>query len=179
MAGAGCEQTPNPCGFSGIPSSDSANFSAGAGDALEVLARAVILVAGLAIPDHARAAILARVVAGVGLPEADSKTRNEPKAADLGAYELALAVEAVQGSIRATSGLSGTETATSAPAASSRTPGDLPGPSRFPRTLLDAGSVEQRVTLGRSPDAVRAGVTQILRRPPSGGASAAGALGAP
>jgi hypothetical protein len=39
-----------------------ADFSANPADHLDLLGRAVLLVAGLAIPEHDRAAVLARVV---------------------------------------------------------------------------------------------------------------------
>jgi hypothetical protein len=48
-----------------------ADFSAKPGDPLDVLARAVLLVADMAIPDHDRAAVLARVIAAM------STTRND------------------------------------------------------------------------------------------------------
>lgn len=42
-----------------------AEFSANPSDRLDLLARAVLLVAGMAIPEHDRAAVLARVVTAV------------------------------------------------------------------------------------------------------------------
>jgi hypothetical protein len=55
-----------------LSSKGCADFSANPADRLELLARAVLLVAGLAIPEHDRAAVLARVVAAVPPTRKDS-----------------------------------------------------------------------------------------------------------
>jgi len=62
MAGTGREQPASLAGNLGIPLSCDA-ISA---DRIELLARAVTLVAGMAIPEQMRAAVLARVVADLG-----------------------------------------------------------------------------------------------------------------
>ena len=62
MAGTGREQPASLAGNLGIPLSCDA-ISA---DRSEFLARAVTLVAGMAIPEQVRSAVLARVVADMG-----------------------------------------------------------------------------------------------------------------
>ena len=63
MAGAGCEQTSSSAEERRIASGGGANGSAVPDGSLDVLARAVVLVAGMAIPEHDRAAFLSRVIA--------------------------------------------------------------------------------------------------------------------
>ena len=66
MAGVGREQPSrragNPGGVPGCDARDDALLP----DRIELLARAVILVAGMAIPEAAREAVLARVIADLG-----------------------------------------------------------------------------------------------------------------
>jgi hypothetical protein len=63
MAVAGCDQTSISTEKSGVASSCGAICSAISKGSLDVLAGAVLLVAGLAIPEQDRAQVLARVVA--------------------------------------------------------------------------------------------------------------------
>jgi len=62
MAGVGREQPASRAGNLGIVSGCDAGCDALSSDRVEVLARAVILVAGLNIPEAAREAVLARVM---------------------------------------------------------------------------------------------------------------------
>jgi len=55
-----------------LSSKRCADFSANPADHLDMLARAALLVAGLAIPEHDRAAVLARVIAAVQPTRKDS-----------------------------------------------------------------------------------------------------------
>jgi hypothetical protein len=71
VAGTGSEQIQFPTRNQQIGSDCCSDFSAKPGDRLDVLARAVLLVADMAIPDHDRAAVLVRVVAAM------STTRND------------------------------------------------------------------------------------------------------
>jgi hypothetical protein len=71
MAGGGREQPASRAGNLGIVSGCDARYDALSSDRVEVLARTVLLVADMAIPDHDRAAVLARVVAAM------SPTRND------------------------------------------------------------------------------------------------------
>ncbi len=61
MAGTGREQTASRAGNPGVGPVCDARYDALSPDRIEVLARAVILVAGMAIPEAAREAVLARV----------------------------------------------------------------------------------------------------------------------
>jgi hypothetical protein len=63
MAGTGREQPAFRAGNLGIASACDAQCDALPADHVELLARAVILVAGMAIPEATREAVLARVVA--------------------------------------------------------------------------------------------------------------------
>jgi hypothetical protein len=63
MAGAGREQPASCSGHTVIVRSCDAKCDAISPDRVDLLARAVILVAGMAIPEAAREAVLARVVA--------------------------------------------------------------------------------------------------------------------
>jgi hypothetical protein len=63
MAGTGREQPALCAGIPGVGSGCDARYDALSPDRVELLARAVILVAGMAIPEAAREAVLARVVA--------------------------------------------------------------------------------------------------------------------
>ncbi len=63
MAGAGREQTAFRAGNPAAVSQCDAKCDAISADRVELLARAVILVAGMAITDTSREAVLARVVA--------------------------------------------------------------------------------------------------------------------
>jgi hypothetical protein len=65
MAGVGTEQSRCHSGKQGVASNCDAECDAILGDRVEVLARAVVLVAGINIPEAAREAVLARVVAGL------------------------------------------------------------------------------------------------------------------
>jgi hypothetical protein len=68
MAGTGTEQTRFRSGKQGVTSNCDAECDAISADRVEVLARAVVLVAGMNIPEAAREAVLARVVAGLTSP---------------------------------------------------------------------------------------------------------------
>jgi hypothetical protein len=72
MAGTGTEQLRFHSGKQGVDSVCDA-FS---GERVEVLARAVVLVAGISIPEAAREAVLARVVAG--LTQGAAKSEHPP-----------------------------------------------------------------------------------------------------
>ena len=63
MAGVGREQRASRAGNPGVCRGCDARYDALSPDRVELLARAVILVAGMAIPEAAREAVLARVVA--------------------------------------------------------------------------------------------------------------------
>lgn len=63
MAGTGQEQPSTSPEKPPITPGCSADCSAVSDKSLDLLARAVLLVAGMAIPEHERAAVLARVVA--------------------------------------------------------------------------------------------------------------------
>jgi hypothetical protein len=65
MAGAGREQPASRTGKLGGAVSCDAKCDAISPDCVELLARAVILVAGMAIPEAARQAVLARVIANL------------------------------------------------------------------------------------------------------------------
>jgi hypothetical protein len=63
VAGTGTEQTRFPSGNQQVVSKCDAECDAFSTDRVEVLARAVVLVAGMNIPEAAREAVLARVTA--------------------------------------------------------------------------------------------------------------------
>jgi hypothetical protein len=65
MAGAGHEQRASREGKQGVATSRDAKYDAISPDRVELLARAVILVAGMAIPEAARQAVLTRVTANL------------------------------------------------------------------------------------------------------------------
>jgi hypothetical protein len=65
VAGTGTEQTWFHSGKPGVESKCDAECDAFSPDRIELLARAVVLVAGMNIPEAAREAVLARVVAGL------------------------------------------------------------------------------------------------------------------
>lgn len=65
MAGAGREQPAFRAGNPGVASACDAKCDALPADRVELLARAVILVAGMAIPEQDRAAVFMRVIAGL------------------------------------------------------------------------------------------------------------------
>ena len=73
VAGTGTEQPRFRSGKQGVESVCDAECDAISGDRLEVLARAVVLVAGMNIPEAAREAVLARVVAGLTQGAAQSE----------------------------------------------------------------------------------------------------------
>jgi hypothetical protein len=73
MAGTGTEQTRIHSGKPGVESKCDAECDAISADRIELLARAVVLVAGMNIPEAARGAVLARVVAGLTQDEAQSE----------------------------------------------------------------------------------------------------------
>jgi len=73
VAGTGTEQTRFHSGNQQVVSSCDADCDAFSTDRVEVLARAVVLVAGMNIPEAAREAVLARVVAGLTQAEAQSE----------------------------------------------------------------------------------------------------------
>jgi len=66
MGSTGREQPASHSGNLGAPLSCDAKCDAISADRVELLARAVTLVAGMAIPEQMRAAVLARVVADLG-----------------------------------------------------------------------------------------------------------------
>jgi hypothetical protein len=63
VAGTGTEQSRFHSGIQGVASSCDAKCDAISPDRIELLARAVVLVAGMGIPEAARAVLLTRVVA--------------------------------------------------------------------------------------------------------------------
>jgi hypothetical protein len=63
MAGTGTEQTRFHSGKPGVESKCDAECDAISADRIELLARAVMLVVGMGIPEAAREAVLARVTA--------------------------------------------------------------------------------------------------------------------
>jgi hypothetical protein len=65
VAGTGTEQTRFHSGKQGGESGCDAECDAISANRIELLTRAVVLVAGLAIPDNERAAVLERVVVGL------------------------------------------------------------------------------------------------------------------
>ena len=65
MAGVGREQSASCAGNPGFVPACDAKCDAISPDRVELLARAVILVAGMAIPEAARQAVLARVIANL------------------------------------------------------------------------------------------------------------------
>ena len=81
VAGTGTEQTRLHTGKLVVESKCDAECDAFSTDRVEVLARAVVLVAGMSIPEAAREAVLARVVAdltqGAAQSEHPSGTRSE------------------------------------------------------------------------------------------------------
>jgi hypothetical protein len=66
VAGTGTEQTRFHSGNRRVASGCDAECDAVSADRIELLARAVILVAGMRIPEAAREAVLARVTAELG-----------------------------------------------------------------------------------------------------------------
>jgi len=81
MAGTGREQPACRAGNPGVASGCDARYDALPPDRVELLARAVILVAGMAIPEAARAAVLARVTAEL------AAAAEQPPGASVGAGE--------------------------------------------------------------------------------------------
>ena len=73
VAGTGTEQTRFCSGKPGVTIPCDAKCDAISTDRLEVLARAVVLVAGMKMPEAAREAVLARVVAGLTQGAAQSE----------------------------------------------------------------------------------------------------------
>ncbi len=65
MAGTGTEQTRFHSGKQGVASSCDAECDAFSADRIELFARAVVLVAGMSIPDATRGAVLAAVAAKI------------------------------------------------------------------------------------------------------------------
>jgi len=65
MAGAGREQSTFRAESPGVASARDGQCDALLPDRVDLLARAVILVAGMAIPQEERAAVLARAVVGL------------------------------------------------------------------------------------------------------------------
>ena len=80
MAGTGREQPACHSGNPGVGSGCDARYDALSPDRVELLARAVILVAGMAIPEAAREAVLARVTAEL----ANASERRPPTSARAG-----------------------------------------------------------------------------------------------
>jgi hypothetical protein len=68
VAGAGTEQTQFHSGKQGVESVCDAKCDAFSPDRIDVLTRAVILVAGMNVAEAERAAVLARVIAGLTSP---------------------------------------------------------------------------------------------------------------
>jgi hypothetical protein len=68
VAGTGTEQPRFRSGKQGVDSVCDAQCDAISKDCLEFLARAVVLVAGMKIPEAAREAVLARVIADLTSP---------------------------------------------------------------------------------------------------------------
>jgi hypothetical protein len=73
VAGTGTEQTRFHSGKQRVASCCDAKCDAISADRIELLARAVVLVAGMNIPEAAREAVLARVVAGLAQGAAPSE----------------------------------------------------------------------------------------------------------
>jgi hypothetical protein len=63
MAGVGREQHASRAGNPGVASGCDARYDALSSDRVELLARAVILVAGMAISEAAREVVLAKIIA--------------------------------------------------------------------------------------------------------------------
>jgi hypothetical protein len=76
MAGTGTEQTQFYSGKQGVVIPCDAECDAISTDRVELLARAVVLVAGMAIPEGAREGVLARVVAD--LTQGAAQSENPP-----------------------------------------------------------------------------------------------------
>jgi hypothetical protein len=70
VAGTGTEQTRFRSEKQGVESVCDAECDAISADPIELLSRAVVLVAGMTIPETAREAVLARVVADMTSPTA-------------------------------------------------------------------------------------------------------------
>ncbi len=68
MAGTGTEQTRFHSGNQRVESKCDAKCDAISSDRIELLARAVVLVAGMSIPEAAREAVLVRVIADLTSP---------------------------------------------------------------------------------------------------------------
>jgi hypothetical protein len=68
MAGTGTEQTRFHSGKQGVESVCDAQCDAFSADRIKLLARAVVLVAGISIPEAAREAVLARAIADLTSP---------------------------------------------------------------------------------------------------------------
>ena len=68
VAGTGTEQTRFHLGKQGVPSVCDAECDAISADRIELLARAVVFVAGMSIPEAAREAVLVRVIADLTSP---------------------------------------------------------------------------------------------------------------
>ena len=68
VAGTGTEQTRCRSGKQGVASSCDAKCDAISANRIELLTRAVILVAGMNLADAERAAVLARVIADLTSP---------------------------------------------------------------------------------------------------------------
>jgi len=68
VAGTGTEQPRFRSGKQGVVSVCDAQCDAISGERVELLARAVVLVAGMRIPEAAREAVLARVIADLTSP---------------------------------------------------------------------------------------------------------------
>lgn len=79
MAGAGREQTTFRAGNPGVTSVCDAQCDALPADRVELLARAVLLVAGMAIPEQERAAVFMRVISGL-----EKKLNGFRRGADVG-----------------------------------------------------------------------------------------------
>lgn len=72
MAGTGTAHILLSAGEPGMTADGDVKCDARPENVLDLLARAVLLVAGLPIPEHDRAAILTRVVAAMSPPRRDS-----------------------------------------------------------------------------------------------------------
>jgi hypothetical protein len=72
VAGTGTEQPRFHSGKLGVAIPCDAECDAFSADRIELLARAVVLVAGMRIPEAARDAVLSRVVADLTSPTAQS-----------------------------------------------------------------------------------------------------------
>jgi hypothetical protein len=77
MAGTGTEQTRFHSGNRRVASGCDAKWDAISADPIELLARAVVLVAGMKLPESAREAVLARLTADRSSQDGSPNERKE------------------------------------------------------------------------------------------------------